>query len=365
MANINSDLYTLEVAAAADTSQAPNAHAYGGAIFIKECKAATVSASTNNDDLINLCFLPAGARVIPGLSFVQLSGDPGTALTIDIGTAADPDGFADGMALSSGGSVFFSNTGVALQATTPARLTARTLVYATVASTDTLSGNRTLTFWIAYTLGGDGANRPVPQWSAGPGLPLKLKMTDDFEIANLALSLIGGKPLTALNNDTAQGTACTRWFDTARDECLRSHPWNFARKRALLTWLSLSGTAVMNSGGLIKITRTAHGLTTGDQVMIEEIAGVTAANGAWPITRVNDNEFTLDGSAFAGTYTTGTGRYLAQPEFGWAYRHTLPADCLRVMRINGADGQENDSEPFEVEAGLLLTDAAAVELRYI
>ncbi len=51
-----------------------------------------------------LGYLPAGIIPIPALSSVVCSADPGSALTIDIGSEENPDGWADGMVMD-GGSV--------------------------------------------------------------------------------------------------------------------------------------------------------------------------------------------------------------------------------------------------------------------
>lgn len=63
--------------------------------------------------------------------------------------------------------------------------------------------------------------------------------------------------------------------------------------------------AADNGSGLIRITSASHGLTTGTRVTIESVGGVAAANGAWTITRIDANNFDLQGSTFSGTYTSG------------------------------------------------------------
>ncbi|MEP7286964.1 MAG: hypothetical protein ABI947_14500 [Chloroflexota bacterium] len=58
--------------------------------------------------------------------------------------------------------------------------------------------------------------------------------------------------------------------------------------------------------GAIQITSTAHGLNTGDMVGINGLVGQTAPNGiVWVITKVDANNFTLNGSTGTGTYTSG------------------------------------------------------------
>jgi len=59
------------------------------------------------------------------------------------------------------------------------------------------------------------------------------------------------------------------------------------------------------SGGLIKITTsTNHNLSTGNFVQISGVQGVPA-NGFWTITVSDATNFTLSGSTFSGSYTSG------------------------------------------------------------
>jgi len=56
----------------------------------------------------------------------------------------------------------------------------------------------------------------------------------------------------------------------------------------------------------IKITTaSAHGYTTGQLVQISNVGGNTAANGVFTVTVVNTTDFTLDGTAGNGFYTSG------------------------------------------------------------
>lgn len=68
-------------------------------------------------------------------------------------------------------------------------------------------------------------------------------------------------------------------------------------------------TAVTNNGGLFQVTVTdsIDYMANGDQVYITGVGGATGANGTWFITRIPNEKFKflLQGSTFAGTYTTG------------------------------------------------------------
>ncbi len=59
------------------------------------------------------------------------------------------------------------------------------------------------------------------------------------------------------------------------------------------------------SASPIVITAAGHGLSTGSKVVISGVAGNTAANATWVVTRISDTTFSLNGSAGNGTYTSG------------------------------------------------------------
>ena len=59
-------------------------------------------------------------------------------------------------------------------------------------------------------------------------------MPSTVDICNLALQRLGAKPISSLSDDSTAARECNRVYDHARDSELRSHPWNFARKRASL-----------------------------------------------------------------------------------------------------------------------------------
>jgi hypothetical protein len=62
---------------------------------------------------------------------------------------------------------------------------------------------------------------------------------------------------------------------------------------------------VTNSGGLIQIVTTQeHGYISGQQAVISGVVGVPA-NGTWTVTIVDSQTFTLNGSVFSGSYSSG------------------------------------------------------------
>jgi hypothetical protein len=110
-------------------------------------------------DTILLCELPAGCIPIPHLSSIVCAADPGTALTLDIGTAANPDGWGDAVALTVLGMVPFCLAGGTMPAwLTPTPLVADTgsgnaTVYATVDTATSPDPGVNIDFVLAYKKG--------------------------------------------------------------------------------------------------------------------------------------------------------------------------------------------------------------------
>lgn len=55
----------------------------------------------------------------------------------------------------------------------------------------------------------------------------------------------------------------------------------------------------------IVITSAAHGLVSGDRVLVSDVGGNTNANGSWQITKTTDDAFRLIGSTGNAAYTSG------------------------------------------------------------
>ena len=199
--------------------------------------------------------------------------------------------------------------------------------------------------------------------------------TTHTSIANLAISHLGGRSLTSLESDTSQqANSVRKWYNpgggtpvyTALDDILRSHPWNFATKRKRQTIAYNAVTDVTDSGGLIKITDGSHGIHTGDRVHIKGVQGVEQANGTFYVTRVDNDEFTLNDSVFSGTYVAATGEWTLSPQFAYTFQHTPPDDFLRIISINADGGQlEDDGSDFLFEEGKILCEDETINLKYI
>jgi hypothetical protein len=63
--------------------------------------------------------------------------------------------------------------------------------------------------------------------------------------------------------------------------------------------------AANNGSGLIRLTVTAHTLTTGDIVPVMNVGGVPNATGLFTVTSIDANHVDLQNSVFVGLYTSG------------------------------------------------------------
>lgn len=104
MATLYTDTATAQLRTRANTSRLP-APVSKQTVFLKVPYTLVGTEDDNEPHTLVLCYLPAGIIPRPDLSNVTCSADPGTALTIDIGSEDNADGWADGMVLDSGGQV--------------------------------------------------------------------------------------------------------------------------------------------------------------------------------------------------------------------------------------------------------------------
>lgn len=133
----------------------------------------------------------------------------------------------------------------------------------------------------------------------------------------------------------------------------------FNGKDILASW---AGTA-----NVIGLTITAHGLSTGNTVVVQGHALNVNANGTWVITVLDDNRYTLDGSTWltngsdtgqAGTQVDLTGYTLT------AYCKTALSATTNVFTITA----QNNGTPTSGLLGLSFvaaTTAAATAGKYV
>lgn len=70
------------------------------------------------------------------------------------------------------------------------------------------------------------------------------EITTAVGICNLALGHLGKPPISAIGENTRGGQLCALHYEATRNALLRSHPWNFAIKRASLAQDSVASDAL-------------------------------------------------------------------------------------------------------------------------
>lgn len=81
----------------------------------------------------------------------------------------------------------------------------------------------------------------------------------------------------------------------------------------------------------IVITSAAHGLSTGQQVVVTQCRGNTAANGVWTVTALTTDTFRLDGSSSNATFL---------PDAKAKWNLVVPgAASISVAKLVGVNGK--------------------------
>ncbi len=77
--------------------------------------------------------------------------------------------------------------------------------------------------------------------------------------------------------------------------------------RSINPYVNIGQVTATGSGtsGKVRITRPAHGLVTGNKVLIAGMQGTTEANGYFTVTRIDDDNFDLDSTTYANVMTLG------------------------------------------------------------
>jgi hypothetical protein len=153
MATIKTALYDAQDNERLD--QRADGRLLGGEIRFAQC-SYTTTATTAAIDVLKLCLLPAGAIVIPGLSFVDTE-DCGTDISIKIGdddTTADDDRYSTAISLATAGRIAFVSDSALSAGPNPHALQSQCAIQATVLDAGSISvtAGKDFTVWIAYRL---------------------------------------------------------------------------------------------------------------------------------------------------------------------------------------------------------------------
>lgn len=188
-------------------------------------------------------------------------------------------------------------------------------------------------------------------------------MATDIDIANLALTRLGHD---AIGSFSATGNKASRWFHAnygiVRRSVLRAHPWNFAIRRDVPAADPIRTITGITQANPAVVTSADHGFADGERVYITGVTGMAQVNNrVFTLANRTTDTFELSGidSSSYAAYASGGSLYGYVPT-EHAHRFALPPDCLRLLRINGAESGE-----YRVEQGAILTDERAVHIEYV
>jgi hypothetical protein len=183
-----------------------------------------------------------------------------------------------------------------------------------------------------------------------------------LQICNLSLRLLGVARITTANltaEDNEQARAINDVYDNVLNEVLKSHPWNFALKRANLTELGGTITTWIASG-----TTNVWQATLTTEPSSVEFDGTVGTEETSVAGCDADYEWYWASNVLYVYSTSDPDTAFSEinaiiPEFEYDTAFGLPSDYLRIVRM------EDDASKFVVENAMLLTDEDEAKVLYI
>lgn len=115
---------------------------------------------------------------------------------------------------------------------------------------------------------------------------------------------------------------------------------------------ALPGISDASNTSPIVITSSSHGVTTGTRVKVQGVTGNSAANGTFTATRIDGDQFQLDGISGNGSYGGGGAWSLADLEGTGLTTNTvldLVADAFYNAPVTNPDGQSGINLHVQVD----------------
>ena len=131
---------------------------------------------------------------------------------------------------------------------------------------------------------------------------------------------------------------------------------------------ALGAGGVSTRSPVIITTSAAHGLSPGDLILIADMIGAAEFNERWfsvaSVPSTTTFTIAIDPADYVVAWTSGGSVYRSlpplKPDFGYAYKYTLPEDCERVLEL-----AEDPDYGWETEGRQLVTDLGpTVPIRY-
>lgn len=185
---------------------------------------------------------------------------------------------------------------------------------------------------------------------------------DQLEFCNYALSKLGEPPIDAFNDTRAAAGVIRLHYQQTLDALTRKYRWNFARKSDVLKPVWVTATSVfLESAGVIRVNKTAHGLAVGQRILLST-SDYPAANGHFAVTEISANHFHVSAPG-ALSVTSSLGQYHVAPQHTYAYRIAIPADCSALRTVDGYEAKRLPRK-YVIEGGHIFTDQEEIDVVY-
>lgn len=191
------------------------------------------------------------------------------------------------------------------------------------------------------------------------------------DIANSALSKLGASKISSLSDNTRSAILINEQFHKKRKELLRSHPWNFAIKRAFLTRVRDTSTSVNFSTDTFTSGSTLN-METGDQISITLNSGtlpsplqsgqvyyaIKLTSTTFQLAETQDDAALGTAIDISNAPTFNASFFVGAP-FEYGSKFSLPSDFLRALK------EEEKDIDWVREGQLILSNDTSFNMEYI
>lgn len=192
-------------------------------------------------------------------------------------------------------------------------------------------------------------------------------MATDLEIINSALTKLGAGLITSqqkTDTSTKEAKLAVERLPHLRKALVRSHPWNFATKRADSVTITSTAADTQASGTTLAVSALGSALPASLAITFSGggVFTITPNAIAAEATSIVGNLTVADiaSGETASTWTTvGSALANTAPDFGYSYSIPLPTDLLRLLDVYDADGE------YRFEGNNLICNQSSPDILYI
>lgn len=192
-------------------------------------------------------------------------------------------------------------------------------------------------------------------------------MANILQIVNSALVKIGAPLTNQASYDagkTKEDRVAAERLDHLRLEVLRSHPWNFAIKRANAFTITATGNYNVNATpASIPVSPLDGPIESGSALLFSGGGTLTTteavANGGTSIPSTIANASVTTGQTCGPIWNNGEAATTTKPNHEYDHSVLLPSDLVRLLDVYLIDKE------YRIEGGALLSNTSTPEILYV